>query len=52
MIALYPSIDQDVGPKIVAEEVEKLELDYINVDMPLLGVYLDISMTKEELKRE
>ena len=41
-MALYPSIDQDQGPKIVANEIRNLDLNYDNVDMHLLGVYHNV----------
>ena len=36
--ALYPSIDQIQGPKIVAEEVRKSTLKFEGVDDHLLGI--------------
>ena len=51
-MVLYPSIDQDESPKIVADEIRKSDLDYDNMDMHLMGVYLGIMMNKSDLKKE
>ena len=50
--ALYPSIDQIQGPRIVAEEVMKSPLKFDNIDTHLLGVYLATVLTKERQIKE
>ena len=50
--ALYPSIDQVQGPKIVVDKVRKSKLRFYNVDGHLLGVYLGTVVPKEQLKKE
>lgn len=52
VIALYPSISQTEGLKIITEEVMKSQIDYENVDMHLCGLYIDMMLTKDELRRE
>ena len=37
--ALYPSIDQREGPRLVSEEVRKSQLKFENVDYHLAAVY-------------
>ena len=45
--ALYPSIDQKEGPRIVADEILKSPLKFESVDTHILGVYLATVMDKE-----
>ena len=52
VVALYPSIDQEEGPKIVADEIRKSDLKYENVDMHLIGVYLGTMMNDSDLKKQ
>ena len=46
VVALYPSIDQLEGPKIVVQEIRSSGLKFEGVDMHLLGVYLGTLMEK------
>ena len=50
--AICPSIDPTQGPRIIAEEVLKSSLQYENVNIHLLGVYLGTVMSKERQTRE
>ena len=50
--ALYPSIDQVQGPRIVAQEIAKSLLTFETVDTHLLGVYLATVMSKERQEKE
>ena len=50
--ALYPSIDQKEGPRIVAEEVFKSKVQYKNIDYHLAAVYLAITMDRQRQVKE
>ena len=50
--ALYPSIDQVKGPRIVAEEVQRSPLKFEGLDTHLLGVYLGTVVPKVRQIRE
>ena len=50
--ALYPSIDQKEGPRIVAEEVRKSKVNFSNVNFHLAAVYLGVVMDKPRQIRE
>ena len=43
--ALYPSIDQKGGPRLVSEEVLKSNLNFENINYHLAAVYLGSTMT-------
>ena len=44
--ALYPSIDQKEGPRIVSQEVLKSKIDIKNVNYHLAIVYLETTMDR------
>ena len=44
--ALYPSIDQKEGPRIVSEEVLKSKVKFQNINYHLAAVYLGTTMDK------
>ena len=50
--ALFPSIDQEVSARIVAEELVKHGVEYEGVDVRLATHYLGICMTRERQIRE
>ena len=50
--ALYPSIDQREGPRLVSEEIRKSKLKFENIDYQLAAVYLGSTLTPERLARE
>ena len=52
VVALYPSIDQVLSAKIVAETIIESEIEYVGVDMSMAGIYLATIWTKERLRKE
>ena len=50
--ALYPSIDQKEGPRIVAMEVLKSKIDISNINYHLAVVYLGTTMSRARQVRE
>ena len=50
--ALYPSIDQKEGPKLVSEEVRKSRLKFEGINYRLTAVYLTSTMTPERQEKE
>ena len=50
--ALYPSIDQKEGPRIVAQEVLKSKIDIENINYHLAVVYLGTTMNRARQVRE
>ena len=50
--ALYPSIDQKEGPRMVAEEVRKSKINFKNIDFHLATVYLGVTMDRQRQIRE
>ena len=50
--ALYPSIDQKEGPRIVSEAIMKSKIQYTNINYHLVAVYLAVTMDKQRQTRE
>ena len=50
--ALYPSIDQKEGPRIVSEEIMKSKIRFKNVNFHLAAVYLGVTMDRQRQERE
>ena len=52
LVALYPSIDQREGPRLVSKEVRKSSMNYENINYHLAAVYLGSTMTIERQIKE
>ena len=52
MEALYPSIDQKEGPRIVAEEIRKSYIMFDNIDFHMAEVYLGTIRNEDRLIKE
>ena len=52
VVALYPSIDQRLGARIVAEEFLKSGIEVQGVDYRAASIYLSVNVHKDELQRE
>ena len=50
--ALYPSIHQQEGARIVAEEIVKSDIEYEGADIRKAAVYIAATMSKERQKKE
>ena len=50
--ALYPSINQKEGPRIVSEEVLKSKVEFQNINYHLAVVYLGATLSKERQVKE
>ena len=50
--ALYPSIDQVEGPRLVAEEVRRSKVQFENINYHIAAVYLGSTMSTERQTKE
>ena len=50
--ALYPSIDQKEGPRIVAQEILKSKVKFENINYHLAAVYLAVTLDKARQEKE
>ena len=50
--ALYPSIDQKEGPRIVAEEILKSKVKFHNINYHLAAVYLAVTLDRTRQVKE